>query len=156
MHRDHNRPPRLSKQPGTNTISAEIPVAKIYQEPRSTLQGGHRPRPWFLEFEARRSLGRDAFTGLITNDDPYRHIRVQFPDRDSAIGFAERQGWNYRVSQTSTLHHVGPKVDELYRGSDALKLVDTMVRRGNRFPGTGCIEARKPASGPSAKRSSTL
>jgi hypothetical protein len=93
-------------------------MAKIYEEPRSTLQGGHRPQPWYLEFEARRSLGRDAFTGWITNNDPYRHIRIQFPDRDSAIGFAERQGWNYRVSQTSALHHVGPKVDELYRGSD--------------------------------------
>ena len=120
MYKGHNRPPSLSKQPGTNTISADVPMAKIYQEPRSTLQGGHRPQPWYLEFEARRPLGRDAFTGWITNDDPYRHIRVQFPDRDSAIGFAERQGWNYRVSQTSALHHVGPKVDELYRGSHAL------------------------------------
>jgi hypothetical protein len=94
-------------------------MAKIYQEPRSTLQGGHRPRPWYLEFEARRSLGYDAYTGWITNDDPYRHIRVQFPDRDSAIAFAERQGWEYRVIHNPESRHFSSKIDQLYRGSDA-------------------------------------
>lgn len=119
MYNGHNRPPSLSKQPGTNTISADVPMAKIYQEPRSTLQGGHRPQPWYLEFEARRPLGRDVFTGWITNDDPYRHIRVQFPDRDSAIGFAERQGWEYRVIHNPASRHLSSKIDQLYRGSDA-------------------------------------
>lgn len=82
------------------------------------MQGGNRKRPWFMQFEQTSPLRPDPLTGWPRSDDPYHHIRMTFPDRESAITFAERQGWEYRVLHSQEPRHTGPKVDALYRGSD--------------------------------------
>ena len=93
----HNLPPRHPKQPGTNLTVSEIPAARIYREPKSVMQGGSRKRPWVLEFPASRPLSADPLTGWTRNDDPFRHVRLNFPNRESAVAFAERQDWDYQV-----------------------------------------------------------
>ena len=93
----HNLPPRHPKQPGTNLTVSEIPAARIYREPKSVMQGGSRKRPWVLEFPASRPLSADTLTGWTSNDDPFRQIRLTFRDRESAVSFAERQDWDYRL-----------------------------------------------------------
>ena len=93
----HNLPPRHPKQPGANLTVSEIPAARIYREPKSVMQGGSRKRPWVLEFPASRPLSADPLTGWTRNDDPFRHVRLNFPNRESAVAFAERQDWDYQV-----------------------------------------------------------
>lgn len=93
----HNRPPSMAKQPGTNLAASGLPVARIYQPPRSVMQSGPGRQDWILEFEPYRPLKADPYTGWTSSDDPYRHISLSFPDRESAEAFAERQGWAYEV-----------------------------------------------------------
>ncbi|MBO6769704.1 MAG: ETC complex I subunit [Erythrobacter sp.] len=98
----HNLPSRHARQPGTNLVGNEVPSALIYRETKSVMQGGSRKRPWVLEFPASRPLSADPLTGWTRNDDPYRHIRLTFPDCDSAVAFAERQEWDYAVRHTNS------------------------------------------------------
>jgi hypothetical protein len=93
----HNRPPQRPRQPGTNLPGFEVPPALIYREDKSVMQGGSRKRPWVLEFPGIRSFRIDSLTGWTRGDYPYRHIRLTFPDRESAIAFANRQEWDYRL-----------------------------------------------------------
>ncbi len=119
MKKGHNNPPVYSKQPGTNLPWRDVPPARIYHEPRSVMQAGNRKRPWILEFEKTRPLGIDPYTRWTTNADPYRHIHLRFPDCSSAVEFAERQGWDYRIHPEPASHVGRTKVQNLYRGVEA-------------------------------------
>lgn len=91
----HNRPPFAPKIPGTDLRSQDVPVAVIYRPARSAMQSGPRPRHWVLEFEPARRVAVEPLMGWTTSDDPYRPIRLSFPDKEAAIAFAERQDWPY-------------------------------------------------------------
>ncbi|GLC62766.1 hypothetical protein PLESTB_001936600 [Pleodorina starrii] len=56
-----------------------------------------RPNYWILEFEPSRPPQIEPLMGHTSSDDPYRPIRLKFPDRDSAVDFAERQDWRYII-----------------------------------------------------------
>ena len=43
--------------------------------------------------------------GYTSSDDPYRPIRLKFPDRESAVEFAERQDWRYFVREDVAHRH---------------------------------------------------
>ena len=97
--RGHNRPPFVPRIPGTNLRSDRTPTAIIRRPARSPMTSGPRPRGWVLEFEPSRAPSRDPLMGWVSSDDPYRGIRLTFPDRDSAVEFAERQNWRYVVRE---------------------------------------------------------
>jgi len=90
-----NRPPFAPKIPGTDLRSHDVPVAVIYRPARSAMQSGPRPRHWVLEFEPARRVAVEPLMGWTTSDDPYRPIRLTFPDKEAATAFAERQDWTY-------------------------------------------------------------
>lgn len=95
--RGHNRPPFRPKLPGTDSPSLDVPMAVIYRPARSVTQSGPRPRHWILEFEPVRAPEIDPLMGWTSTCDPYRPIRLSFPDCERAVDYAERQDWDYVV-----------------------------------------------------------
>jgi hypothetical protein len=76
-----------------------LPVAYIYQPARSVMQSAPvLKQKWVLEFApwSRREI--EPLMGWTSSGDPFASIpQLRFPDRESAIEFAERQGWSYVV-----------------------------------------------------------
>jgi len=95
--RGHNQPPFRPKIPGTDLRSAAVPTAIIYRPARNAMQSGPRPRHWILEFEPAASPDIEPLMGWTATDDPYRPIRLSFPDCESAVEYAERNDWDYIV-----------------------------------------------------------
>ena len=85
--------------PGTSMAAhGPLPVAYIYQPaPRPTQYGRARSKEWVLEFAPLYPMEIDPLMGWTGSRDPFAHIRMRFPDQESAIAFAERQGWPYEV-----------------------------------------------------------
>ncbi|WP_041375350.1 NADH dehydrogenase ubiquinone Fe-S protein 4 [Polymorphum gilvum] len=124
MMRGHNRPPFPPKIPGTNMRSWDVPNAIIYRPARSAMTSAPRPNYWILEFEPSRPPHIEPLMGYTSSDDPYRPIRLKFPDRESAVAFAERQDWRYIVREDTTHrrapdHWRGEVRHRLYKGADA-------------------------------------
>lgn len=122
--RGHNRPPFPPKIPGTDLPSWDVPTAIIYRPARSAMTSAPRPKYWVLEFEPSRPPQIDPLTGHTSSDDPYRPIRLKFPDRDSAVDFAERQDWRYIVREDAPRRPApnpwrGEERHRLYNGADA-------------------------------------
>ncbi|MCK8785574.1 ETC complex I subunit [Roseomonas sp. NAR14] len=122
--RGHNQPPFPPKIPGTELRSWDVPTAIIYRPARSAMTSAPRPRYWVLEFEPSRPPQIEPLMGYTSSDDPYRPIRLKFPDRDSAVNFAERQDWRYVVHEDvgearAANHWAGEARHRLHRGADA-------------------------------------
>ena len=98
MIKGHNRPPFRPKIPGTDLTSPDVPTALIYRPARSSHTSAPiRRQHWILEFEPARAPVIEPLMGWTATEDPYRPIRLTFPDLDSAIAFAERNDWQYIV-----------------------------------------------------------
>ena len=96
--RDDNQSRRAPRLPGTSVpASGMLPLAHIYQPSPSPTQSGRGRREWVLEFEPSSPPEIEPLMGWVSSRDPFAHIRLRFPDRESAIEFAERQGWPYVV-----------------------------------------------------------
>lgn len=99
MH-GHNRPPFRPKIPGTDLNSTGVPTARIYRPAKSAMQSAPGRNDWVLEFEPSVPKMIDPLMGWTTSRDPYAPIRLTFPDRESAIEFAQRNDWTYIVSDS--------------------------------------------------------
>lgn len=97
LQRTHNHPPFRPRIPGTGLRSDEVPLAIIYRPARLVKQSGARPRPWIVEFDATLAPEIEPLMGWTSSADPYRPIRLDFPDRESAVAFAEQNDWPYVV-----------------------------------------------------------
>ena len=122
--RGHNRPPFPPKIPGTDLPSWDVPTAIIYRPARSAMTSAPRPNYWILEFEPSRPLQVEPLMGYTSSNDPYRSIRLKFPDRESAVEFAEQQDWRYFVREDVAHRHApdrwrGEERHRLYKGADA-------------------------------------
>lgn len=122
--RGHNRPRFPPKVPGTEMRSWDVPTAIIYRPARSAMTSAPRPNYWVLEFEPLRPLWIEPLMGYTSSDDPYRSIRLKFPDQQSAIDFAEHNDWRYIVREDAPAraHHNrwrGIERHQLYKGADA-------------------------------------
>ena len=83
---------------GPAPTDGKLPLAYIYQPAPSAMQSAlaRRPPGWLLEFEARERREIEPLMGWTNSRDPFASIyRARFPDRQSAIDFAERHGWRY-------------------------------------------------------------
>lgn len=86
-------------RPGGGSLAGpwSRPPVRIYQPSRSVLQSGSGRREWLLEFPPSAPPLRDPLTGWIGSADPLAQLRLRFPDRESAVAFAERHGWPHEV-----------------------------------------------------------
>lgn len=69
----------------------------IYRPARSPMRSASGPQQWILEFEPTRASQTEPLMGWTTTSDPYRPIRLRFPDCERAINYAERNDWLYIV-----------------------------------------------------------
>lgn len=98
--RDHNLSRATPILPGTSLpADGELPTVRIYQPTRSVMSSGSDRKGWVLEFERSSAPFIEPVMGWTGGDDPFAQIRLNFPDLQSAIGFAERHGWHYRVEE---------------------------------------------------------
>jgi hypothetical protein len=73
-------------------------VARIYKPFRSVITSGKaRTKGWRLTFERRSSPFIDPLMGWTGSDDTLTQIELNFPTREAAIRYAERQGLRYTV-----------------------------------------------------------
>ena len=118
-----NRPPVAPRIPGTDLRSDAVPLAIIRRPARSVAQAAPRPRGWVLEFAPSGAPQIDPLMGWTTSTDPYRAIRLSFPDAASAIRFAEGNDWRYIVLEdgarnTGAQNAAGKSRHRLHRGAD--------------------------------------
>ena len=92
-----NCPSVVPRIPGSDLRSDAVPLAIIRLPGRSVTQSAPRPRGWVLEFEPSIAPQITPLMGWTTSTDPYRPIRLSFPDVASAIRFAEANDWRYIV-----------------------------------------------------------
>jgi hypothetical protein len=96
--------------PGASAPAAgPFPSVRIYQPPRSVMQSGPGRGRWILEFERTVPPFVDPLTGWVGGADPLAHLRLDFPDMQSAIAFAERHGWRYEIEAGPTGRRMLPK-----------------------------------------------
>ena len=96
--------------PGTSRpANGAVPTARIFRPTRSAMSSGqHRKPVWVLEFEPAAPLIPEPLMGWTSSQDSLAHVRMGFPDRQSAIGFAERHGWRYQADKPP-MSRVRPK-----------------------------------------------
>jgi hypothetical protein len=76
-------------------------VARIYRPSCSVTTGGKARKRWRLVFERRTAPSIEPLMGYTGSDDPLTTVGLEFPDLESAIGYARRQGFGYVVRRTA-------------------------------------------------------
>lgn len=91
----------LGRLPGSRLPApVELPTAWIHRVENQAGRGGRRFEDrWVLEFEPWRRPEIDRLIGWTGSDDPFAHQRLEFPDMQSAIAFAEAHGWPWMVAE---------------------------------------------------------
>lgn len=59
--------------------------------------GTRRTKRWRLEFEGLLPPQVEPLMGWTASNDTTRQVRLDFPTREDAIAYAERNGIDYRV-----------------------------------------------------------
>ena len=139
-------PPRRDNQnrsiprlPGTSLPApGQLPLAYIYQPAPSPTQSAPGRREWVLEFEPSSPPEIEPLMGWVSSRDPFAHIRLRFPDQQSAIEFAEKQGWPY-VVQNPPVRRFRPKS---YADNIKYELGDAIARAERPWDGQLSISDR--------------
>lgn len=131
MDRGHNRSTAAPLLPGSNMPAVvRVPPVRIYQPARSVMQSGPGRHDWVMEFERSSPLFRDSIMGWIGDADPFSQIQLSFPDLQSAIEFADRHGWRYRVEEP----HARRISSKAYTDRFKYELADAIRRVAYREP----------------------
>ena len=78
--------------------------ARIYKPCKTSMQSGRkaqvtRGNAWVLEYPRSAVVRPDPLMGWQSSADTARQVRVRFPDKDSAIAYAEARGIDYQVTE---------------------------------------------------------
>ena len=78
--------------------------ARIYKPCKTSMQSGRkaqvtRGNAWVLEYPRSAVVRPDPLMGWQSSADTVRQVRVRFPDKDSAIAYAEARGIDYQVTE---------------------------------------------------------
>ncbi|KAJ3506560.1 hypothetical protein NLJ89_g6802 [Agrocybe chaxingu] len=86
-------------------------AVRIYQPTRNTMQSGSgKSERWRIDFDILQGGGRweNPLMGYASSADYMQGTRISFRSKEDAIHFAEKQGWDYYVQQ-STVKLIPPK-----------------------------------------------
>ncbi|KAF9533165.1 NADH-ubiquinone oxidoreductase 21kDa subunit [Crepidotus variabilis] len=86
-------------------------AVRIYQPTRNTMQSGSgKSERWRIDWDILEGSGRweNPLMGWASSADYMQGTRISFRSKDDAIHFAEKQGWDYYVQQ-STVKRIPPK-----------------------------------------------
>ncbi|MES2729534.1 MAG: ETC complex I subunit [Pseudomonadota bacterium] len=71
---------------------------RIYRPSKTTMQSGRaKINLWLLEAETVSSRAPDPLMGWVTAADTLDEIKMKFPDCETAVAYAQKQGWQYTV-----------------------------------------------------------
>ena len=78
--------------------------ARIYKPCKTSMQSGRkasvtRGNAWVLEYPRSAAVRPDPLMGWQSSADTGRQVKVRFPDKDTAIAYAEARGIAYQVSE---------------------------------------------------------
>ena len=74
-------------------------TALIHRPGRSvTTSGRAGSDAWVLRFQPPSAQFVEPLMGWCGGDDPMRHVELRFPNREAAVGYAERHGIPYEMS----------------------------------------------------------
>ena len=74
-------------------------TARIYQAPKSSMQSGRgRMGKWVLEYDPAEPKRADPLTGWTGSGDTRTQVSLQFPTREAAIAYADREGIPYHIA----------------------------------------------------------
>jgi hypothetical protein len=136
---NHNRPKDSPKLPGTDMVVPRgVPPARIYRTERSVTQSGPGRRRWILEFERSAAPFIEPLMGWTGSSDPFATIRLEFPSCETAVSFAEKNGWEYQVSDPP----ISKTSIKSYADRFKYELADAMTR----VAANVCDRASTPAS----------
>ena len=87
--------------------------ARIYKPCKTAMQSGRksavtRGNGWVLEYPRSTAVRPDALMGWQSSADTGRQVRVRFPDKQSAIDYADARGIAYQVREPKS-RNVTPK-----------------------------------------------
>ena len=72
---------------------------RIYRPARTAMQSGLRKtRRWRLEFLAQVPQSVESLMGWTASNDTAEQVFLSFPDRASAVRFAETHGLQYEIA----------------------------------------------------------
>jgi hypothetical protein len=75
-------------------------TARIFQRPKNAMQSGKaQTDSWMLEFEPSEAKLPDPLMGWSGSGDMDQQVTLRFPDKDSAIAYAQRYGIDARVHE---------------------------------------------------------
>ena len=137
-----NQSRRAPRLPGTSTPArGPVRLVYIYQPPPSPTQSAPGRKEWVLEFEPSDRPEIEPLMGWKSSQDPFAHIRLRFPDRQSAIEFAEQQGWRY-VVEDPPVRRIRP---QSYADDFRYDLADAISRAQRRWDGEVSVSDRREA-----------
>lgn len=117
LRRVKDAPRRLAISPRDQAMFPHDAVAQIYRPARSAKTAGKaRTKHWLLRFERRTPAFIEPLMGWTGGDDTLQQVELRFPDLQSAVAYAERQGLSYRVTPAT---RAVPPVTALSRGARA-------------------------------------
>ena len=87
--------------------------AKIYRPSKTSMQSGRkatvsRGNKWVLEYPRSSSVQPDVLMGWQSSADTKRQVRMRFPNRETAIAYAEAHHIAYDLAEPKT-RRVKPK-----------------------------------------------
>ena len=72
---------------------------RIYNPAKSTMQSGHaKTHQWVIEYESISARNPEPLMGWSASEDTLNQVKVKFDTKESAIEYAQRQGWEYTVT----------------------------------------------------------
>ncbi len=76
-------------------------VARIYKNPRNTMQSGRAlTDKWMLQFEPLEARKPDPLTGWAGSGDTRRQVELSFDTCDAAKAYATKYGIDYVIIPT--------------------------------------------------------
>lgn len=73
-------------------------TARIYRPAKTAMQSGvARTKEWVLEHAPTSRRGIDPLMGYTSTTDTQAQVRLEFPTKEDAIAYAEKNGIAFRV-----------------------------------------------------------
>ena len=79
-------------------------TARIYKPSKTAMQSGRsatvsRGYDWVLEFPRKSAVRPDRLMGWQSSSDTVRQVKMRFPNKRTAIAYAESNNISYQVSE---------------------------------------------------------
>lgn len=96
-------------------------VARIFRPARTAMQAGTRKtKEWRLEFVSMQSPEMEPLMGWTSSRDTTRQVTLDFPTKDDAIRYAERNGIPFEVETEKTANEKKMAYSDNFRADRAL------------------------------------